>query len=271
MTIENDINLIVKNTPFDKLKDKRILITGGSGFVGHWMSLVPDAVTVRALNHQQYDYSKWYLQDWDYIIHLANVPPTRVIECARRCHATILYSSSGSVTVDEQPGEYTRGKRRAEEELLASGLDVRIARMYTFTGGWMKNHFAVINMVTDAIAGLPITIYAGRMSVTRSYMYAADLAIWLWRILLNGRRGKIYDVGSPQPVDMITLAREVQKNFDPPPAIEHYPVYFNEPRPYYVPAFASSTMSELDLEVYTPFDEAIKRTVDWYRRDVLYG
>lgn len=262
-----DVELIRAHVNFKRLKGARVLVTGGSGFIGHWLCAVPNDVKVTPLNRLQYEYGKWDYARWDYIIHLANTPPARVIECAMRCGAPILYTSSGSVESDVKPGEYTLGKIAAEKALIESGAVVKIARPYTFTGACMRNHFAVINMILDAISERVITIRAQSTSITRTYMYAADMAIWLWRILIDGRDGGVYPVGSSKEVTMWQLAREIQKNFTPPPYLEHTPIFFNDPRPCYVPD-VSETVRELGVREYTRFSDAIAKTVRHYRAEM---
>jgi nucleoside-diphosphate-sugar epimerase len=240
------------------VENKRILMTGGSGFVGRWMYAAKPTPNVYALNRQDYESGEWRFQPWDYIIHLAHVNPFEVIECAKCNGARILYASSGA-TVDKYPGEYSKAKLEAEDMLLESGLDVRIARLYTFCGGYMQNRYAVINMIHDAIESSTIKIRGE--NVTRSYMYASDMADWMWAILLRSKPGATYNVGSEQPVTMWQLAREIQKHFDHPMIMEKRE-YFHEPRPYYVPD-TLKTRQDCGVQITVPFEEAIRLTIEW--------
>jgi dTDP-glucose 4,6-dehydratase len=122
-------------------------------------------------------------------------------------------------------------------------------------------------MIHDSLETNELRIRSLHTSVTRSYLYAADMAIWLWRVLLDGQARAIYEVGSPYPVTMMELAREVQRNFNPPPMIYHDPKFQYEPRPYYVPTKAHETMEALGLDVYTPFGAAISKTVRYYQQE----
>lgn len=261
----SDKDIIQTHVPFARLANKRVLVTGGTGFVGSWMQYAP-GVNVTALNREQYIYGKWDFAEWDYIIHLAPPPETaeRVIRCARRCNATVLFSSSGAV-YDRVKGDYAMSKIHDENLLLDSGVDARIARMFAFSGAKMPNRFALINYIWDAIAGGPIKIRGD--NVTRSYLYAADMAVWMWRILTDGDPRSVYEVGSDCEVTMEELAAEVAKHFAPKPAVKYERMFGPDPRPRYVP-FVEATKLSLGVKETLDFENTIRRTVKWYQGEV---
>ena len=186
-----------------------------------------------------------------------------VIEIARHWNIPILFASSGAVYHD-QPTQYGLDKIAWERELLDSGVDCRIARIFTTCGAQMKwDNFAIGNFIRDAAAGGPIRI-RGSGGVIRSYIHGEDLARWLWTILLQGKRGGIYDVGSPHPVTIRDVACEVAANFDPEPKIITENMIEDEQAPVYYPMRAGHTMLELDLHITIPFEEAVRRTVQSY-------
>jgi nucleoside-diphosphate-sugar epimerase len=213
----------------------------------------------------------------------------RVLDLARRCQAhSMLLVSSGAV-YGRQPPEllamdeafagvpeplhtasaYTVSKRAAEwlahTYARESGLDLKTARCFSFVGPYLPpdRHFAVSDFLRDAIAGQPIVIQ-GDGTPLRSYLHAADMAAWLWAILLEGRAGAVYNVGGDKALSILQLAQRVVAALDSRSAIE---VLKAAPRPglgeRYVPEVAR-VRSELQLSAPLGLDEAIRRTAAWH-------
>src|SRR5512135_3662159 len=84
---ETEPELIAAHVPFKMLKGKRILMTGGTGFVGHWMRVVPEYVKIAYMDRGDFETLNWRKMQWDYIIHLAPIPPDAVIAVAAGCGA----------------------------------------------------------------------------------------------------------------------------------------------------------------------------------------
>jgi dTDP-glucose 4,6-dehydratase len=147
------------------------------------------------------------------------------------------------------------------------GFAAPIARCFAFSGPHLplSLNFAIGNFVRDAIAGGPIRV-GGDGTPRRSYLYAADLAIWLWTILLRGESCRLYNVGSGEDVSIAELAHKV-KEVVSPQVPEVFVMIAKEPVPgapvaRYVPS-VTRVENELALKAWIPLDEGIRRMAEW--------
>lgn len=190
-------------------------------------------------------------EDFDAVIHAAtpamHMPPgeqrgiilkgnERILDFARRGGAgRILFTSSGAVYGPQPPEldafpetfpcspvtEYGIAKKEAEDQFLSSGTDCVIARCFAFTGPYLRRdiHFAIGNFIRDALAGNTIVIH-GDGTPLRSYLYADDLAEWLFACLESGASSGIYNIGSARTVSIAELALKVKKVLNSESSIE---------------------------------------------------
>ncbi len=214
----------------------------------------------------------------------------RVLEFARTHGAhRLLFTSSGAVYGNQPPNlthvpeEYTGapssadtcsayGQAKRVSEFMCSmcarqyGFSALIARLFAFVGPHLPLdlNFAVGNFVADVLAGRAIRIN-GDGTPYRSYLYAADLAIWLWTILAQGESDRPYNVGSPEALTILDLARTVAGLAAPEAAIQ----IGSQPQPgvpalRYVPC-TKRAEQELGLYSRIPVADAICRTFNWHK------
>ena len=166
------------------------------------------------------------------------------------------------------PSAYGEGKRAAE--MLCTlygkqyGFETKIARCFAFVGPYLPldTHFAIGNFIRDGLQGGPILVN-GDGTPYRSYLYAADLAVWLWTILLKGRSCYPYNVGSDVDITISNVARLVGSVFQPPIEVVIAKKPSGEkPGQRYVP-LTTRAFSELGLKPIIALEEAIQRTKSW--------
>ncbi|HJT87178.1 MAG TPA: NAD(P)-dependent oxidoreductase [Bryobacteraceae bacterium] len=184
----------------------------------------------------------------------------------------VLLTSSGAVCGDWDPGDpraiYAEGKRAAEELCRSyaqqHGIACPIARGFAFVGPYqaLTIHYAIGNFIGDCLASRAIEIH-GDGTPYRSYLYAADLAIWLWTILARGD-SRPYNVGSERAVAIADLAVTVAQVLGRmvPIRVARIPVA-GATAERYVPD-TSHTRTELGLDEWIPLEEAIRRTAEWH-------
>jgi dTDP-glucose 4,6-dehydratase len=212
----------------------------------------------------------------------------RVLDFARHAGVRrLLFVSSGSVygtqpaDLERIPETYTGAPdvsaavsagaeaKRAAELLCTLYADERLvtttARCFSFIGPYLPldDKFAIGNFLRDALKGGPIRIF-GDGSPVRSYMYGADLAAWLWTILVRGVSGRAYNVGSEEAVTIADAAMAVARRFSPVPEVSVLGVRpSGHASSQYVPD-TSRARSELGLRLAVDFDDALTRTVAWH-------
>lgn len=213
----------------------------------------------------------------------------RLLEFAAQANAShVMLTSSGAV-YGPQPPElshlpesyhgtprtaYGNGKLQAEQLCVEAGRQHGFAallpRCFAFVGPYLNLdiHFAIGNFIRDCLSGRPIVIQ-GDGTPLRSYLYAADLAEWLWTILLRGEQARPYNVGSSEAISICDLAHcvrecagttnEIVVRGTPPEGVLP---------PRYVPSI-DRAKKELGLFPRLSLQEAITRTWRWQHENNL--
>lgn len=214
----------------------------------------------------------------------------RTLNFARQCGAKrFLFLSSGAV-YGKQPDNlplmpenhngapdpldilsaYGQAKRTAE--LFCGiyyknyGIETTIARCFALVGPYLNLniHYAIGNFIRDALKGGPI-IVNGDGTPLRSYLYAADLVIWLWTMLFKAEPSTAYNVGSDIPISIADLAHKIAAIVSDKCKVQiaKKPGLITE-RQRYVPCI-DKARTELGLDCWTILEDSIKRTIQFYR------
>jgi dTDP-glucose 4,6-dehydratase len=150
-------------------------------------------------------------------------------------------------------------RRRPE---LAAGL----ARGFAFVGPYLPRDagFAAQDFLQDVRAGRDIAI-KGDGTAVRSYLYGADLAAWLWTILLRTPAGaaRAWNVGAEEAVTIRQLA-DLAAGLGPRPlnvTVAGRAVPGQPPHTYLPDTTRART--ELGLAQSVALPEALRRTLAW--------
>lgn len=212
------------------------------------------------------------------------------LDFAVQCHARKFMLTSSGVVYGKQPSTMTHisedycgapdtadpssvwGESKRAAELLCAlyskkyGMETKIARCFSFVGPYLPLdiHYAIGNFIRDGLSGGPVRVN-GDGTPYRSYLYAADLAIWLWMILLRGKSCYPYNIGSDDDITIAELAHTVSQCFQKPVDVQIAKI----PDPVkqverYVP-LTKRAQRELGLCQWIDLQEGIKRTISFYR------
>jgi dTDP-glucose 4,6-dehydratase len=227
----------------------------------------------------------------DEVVEIIERGTERMLEAAERWQgARFLQVSSGAVYGTQPPAlalmdesyagtadasdpaqRFGAAKLRAERRggaAVERGVGFVSARVFALVGPRLAldGPFAIGNFLGDAMAGREIRL-TGDGAPVRSWMYAADMAAWCWTLLVRGRAGAAYNVGSEEALSIRDAATRIAALPVPPLTVGRG----REPGPSappgrYVPS-TRRAREEFGLECRIPFDDALRRTWDWLQTE----
>jgi len=330
---DDDLKLIHRGLDAGFLDQKRIFMTGMTGFFGQWIleslawlvqsqDIHPCVVVLSRdperflCGHPSFRNLSWLTfmpgdvrtctfpeGHFDYIIHGAadardeknpdkQTEISDVIECGmsrilnfglEKDLTKLLYISSGAA-YGTQPRDlefipegfsccpetsYGKAKFDAENKcrfyIEQHQMNIVIARCFTFIGPYLPLdcHYAVGNFLKAVLNGQDIVIKGSGQAI-RSYLYMADLMIWLLRILDSGRSGMVYNIGSDRRISIEDLARLIIKISGGRSGIAVTNEYHEEGVSQYVPCIDRASQ-DLGLGVSIDLEDAVRRTLDWFQ------
>jgi dTDP-glucose 4,6-dehydratase len=179
--------------------------------------------------------------------------------------STILPNTPETFPTPQLPPHSYEAAKLAAEQLCLSTLSPVLARCFAFVGPHLPldQHFAIGNFIGSALTNQPIHI-KGNGTPRRSWLYMADLSIWLWTLLTQGVPSRAYNVGSPNGMTIAEAARLTAATLNPalPIEIDGKPTP-GAPLNSYVPD-TTRAETELGLKVTIDLPEALRRTAEWH-------
>ncbi len=131
-------------------------------------------------------------------------------------------------------GVYDEAKRFAEALTMAyhryHGVETRIVRIFNTYGERMRinDGRAIPAFISQALAGEPLTVF-GTGEQTRSVCYVSDLVEGIFRLLTSGVSDPV-NIGNPDEITMLDLAREIRNLTGASSEIVHRPLPQDDPQ-----------------------------------------
>jgi dTDP-glucose 4,6-dehydratase len=164
----------------------------------------------------------------------------------------------GAPPTNVPASSYGEAKRFAEQMLFnETQFKTVSARIFASCGPYLplKSKFAFSNFMEACLKGEDIAINDNGKT-TRSYLYASDMTLWLWTLLLKGK-SEIYNVGSEQEVTINELAEKIKKVLGSSSEIRILGTGDSYNR--YIPS-AKKMLDQFNLRQTVSLDDAIIRT-----------
>jgi dTDP-glucose 4,6-dehydratase len=173
----------------------------------------------------------------------------------------------GNVNPIGPRGVYDEAKRAAEAFTMAyhrtHGLQTRIARIFNTYGPRMRPNDgrAVPTFICQALRGEPITVY-GDGAQTRSLCYVDDLVDGIVRLLERDSSDPV-NLGNPDEVTVLDLAKRIRNMCGSKSPIEHRPLPEDDPRTRRPDIRRAQDV--LGWQPTVHLDEGLRRTIAWFR------
>ncbi len=168
---------------------------------------------------------------------------------------------------------YAEGKRASEliSSIASESSDfsITIARCFAFVGPYLPldKHFAIGNFILSAMNNETIQI-KGDGTPLRSYLYSADLVLWLWELLFSENIHKVYNIGGSESLSIESLAKKVVSVLNSSSSIEvALPKREDKLIQKYIPDITRIS-KDFGLEPCFDLKSSILKTANFYRESV---
>jgi nucleoside-diphosphate-sugar epimerase len=201
------------------------------------------------------------------LFNILNISSGQIYGQQSRDISTITEDVAGTLPCNSITSVYPEAKRYAETLCSAYWstfkLPIVTARPFAFIGPYqsLDKPWAINNFIRDALTGNTMRIISNGMPV-RSYMYPSDMAYWLLRMLVDGKSGTAYNLGSSYGITLRDVAEKVKKYAKSASRIVIKEMHKDDS--VFVPD-NSLVFSTLGLEIKVSIDEALERSIRWFQ------
>ena len=124
--------------------------------------------------------------------------------------------------------------------------------------------------ITQMLEGKPCTVH-GKGDTRRNFIYVDDVSRAVATVLDKGVIGEVYNIGTNFEFSVLEIyekLRTILTDVGLQPQFQHVP----DPRPFNDSRYAidSTSLRGLGWSEETPFDEGLRKTVEWYQANQLW-
>lgn len=177
----------------------------------------------------------------------------------------------GSVSTLGPRSCYDEGKRVGETlcYIFQNHYDIHtnIVRPFNFYGpGMQEKDFRVLpNFASRIKAKLPLKIY-GKGSQTRTFCYITDAIVGLFKVIIDGKNGEVYNIGNPNPeISMIDLVKTIRNvsNTEIPFEVIDYPDSYPSDEPNRRCPDIQKAKEQINFQPSVDLNEGLRRFLNW--------
>lgn len=144
------------------------------------------------------------------------------------------------------------------------GLPVLITRCSNNYGPKQLPEKWIPVVITKALKNEKIPVYGDGQNV-RDWLYVEDHCRGIDHVLQFGKPGEVYNIGGNNERTNLDIAKSILKRMGKPESLlEFVPDRLGHDRRYAIDA--SKLKRETGWEPLVPFEEGLRRTIDWYKR-----
>ncbi len=142
------------------------------------------------------------------------------------------------------------------------GLDAVITRCSNNYGPYQFPEKLIPLMITNALEDKPLPVYGDGLNV-RDWLHVEDHGRAVWRVLEQGRKGEVYNIGGSNEWHNLALVKELLLLLHKPESL----ITFVKDRPGHDRRYAidaSKICQELGWQPTYDFASGLQQTVTWY-------
>lgn len=170
---------------------------------------------------------------------------------------------NGAPDITHSKSTYGEAKRVCELLLFNDLIPTVSARIFATAGPFLplESQFAFSHFLKSILNNENIVVQSNGKS-TRSYLYIADLTLWLWILLLKGKKGEIYNVGSEEEISIFDLAQKIKSTLKSSIEIEVLGQEINFNR--YIPS-NKKIRDQFDISSLISLETGIKKSYEFLK------